>query len=76
MTTIYCIVECKVTFNNGSIEIKRPTYSEISVGLATVDKISVLNYLRSNLTDVKSIEVIDTLYLATEKDYQDYLRTL
>lgn len=76
MTTIYCIVECKVTFNNGSIEIKRPTYSEISVGLATVDKISVLNYLRSNLTDVKSIEVIDTLYFATEKDYQDYLRTL
>jgi hypothetical protein len=76
MTAIYCIVECKVTFNNGSVEIKRPTYSEISVGLASVDKISVLNYLRSNLTNVKSIEVIDTLYFATEKDYQDYLRTV
>ena len=34
MAEIFTIVECKVTFNDGSIEMKRPTFAEVSVGLA------------------------------------------
>ena len=46
MTEIFAIVECKVTYIDGSIEIRRPTFTEVSVDLASVDKVSVVNYLR------------------------------
>jgi hypothetical protein len=75
MTAVFSIVECEVTYNDGSTEIRRPTYSEVAVGLATVDKVSVIRYLQENLTNVKSIRVIDTLYFKTESDYLNYLKT-
>jgi len=76
MTEIYAIIECKVTYNDGSTEIRRPTFSELSVSLASVDKISVLNYLKENLTNVGKIEVIDTLYFRNKAEYNKYLNSL
>jgi hypothetical protein len=76
MTEIFTIVECKVTFNDGSIEMKRPTFAEVSVGLASVDKISVINYLRENLKSVSKIEVIDTLYFRNKEEFEKYLNSI
>jgi hypothetical protein len=76
MTEVYAIVECKVTYNDGSTEIRRPTFAEISVGLANVDKISVLKYLQDNLNNVKKIEILDTLYLRNKTEYEKYLNSL
>ena len=76
MGEIYTIVECLVTYNDGTSEIRRPTYSEIAVGLATVDHISVINYLNENSKNVRRIEVLDTLYFKSKNDYNNYLKTL
>lgn len=76
MSAVYTIVECLVTYENGTSEIRRPTYSEIAVGLASVDHVSVINYLRGNLKNVRRIEVLDTLYFKTQADYDNYLKTL
>lgn len=76
MTQIYCIVECLVTYNDGKSEIRRPTYAEVAVGFASVNKISVINYLQENLENVRSIEVIDTLYFKSKSDYDNYIETL
>lgn len=76
MTEVYAIVECKVTYKDGSIEFRRPSFSEISVGLASVDKVSVVNYLRENLKNVECIEVIDTLYFRSKVDFEKYLNSL
>jgi len=76
MTEVYAIVEYKVTYNDGSTKIKRPTFAEISVGLANVDKISVLKYLQDNLKHVKQIEILDTLYFRNKTEYEKYLNSL
>jgi hypothetical protein len=76
MSTVYTIVECLVTYENGTSEIRRPTYAEIAVGLASVDHVSVINYLREHLQHVRRIEVLDTLYFRTQSDYENYLKTL
>ena len=76
MSGVYTIVECLITYNDGTSEIRRPTFAEISVGFAMVDKISVINYLRDNLRDVRRIEVLDTLYFKSKADYEKYLATL
>lgn len=76
MNEVYAIVECKVTYNDGSIDIRRPTFAEISVGFASVDKISVLKYLQDNLNNVKQIEIIDTLYFRNKTEYEKYLNSL
>jgi hypothetical protein len=75
MSEVYTIVECKVTYNDNSTEIRRPTFSEISVGLASVDKISVLKYLQDNLSNVSQIEIIDTLYFRNKSEYEKYLKS-
>jgi hypothetical protein len=76
MAEVYCIVECLVTYNDGKSEIRRLTYAEVAVGFASVDKISVINYLQDNLKNVSSIKVIDTLYFNSKRDYDDYLKAL
>jgi len=76
MTELYAIVECKVTYNDGSTEIRRPTFAEISVGLASLDKISVMKYLQDNLNNVKLIEILDTLYFRSKSEYEKYLNSL
>ena len=76
MTEIFAIVECKITFNDGSTEIRRPTFTEVSVGLASVDKVSVVNYLRDSLPDVQRVEIIDTLYFRNKTDYEKYMISL
>ncbi|MFA9370991.1 MAG: hypothetical protein ACERIH_04720 [Labilibaculum antarcticum] len=73
MSEVYSLVECKVTYSDGTSEMRRPTYSQISADLASVDHLSVIKYLRDNLTNVQSIEVIDTLYFKTKQDYENYL---
>ena len=75
MAEVYCILECRVTFNDGRTEIHRPTYKEISVVPALVDKFTVINYLKETLKDVINIEVIDTLFFRTEQDYKNYIDT-
>ncbi len=62
-----------MTYNDGKSEIRRPAYSEIAVGLATVNRISVVNYLRENLKNVRTIEILDTLYFRSESDYIQYI---
>ncbi len=76
MTEIFAIVECKVTFNDGTSEIRRPTFTDASVGIASVDKVSVVNYLRDNLSNVQRIEVIDTLYFRNKVEFEKYLNSL
>jgi len=76
MTELYVIVECKVTYKDGSTEFRRPSFAEVSVGLASVDKVSVVNYLRENLTNVERIEVIDTLYFRDKLEYEKYMNSL
>ncbi len=76
MGAVFTIVECLVTYENGTSEIRRPTYSEIAVGLATVNHVSVINYLKENLENVRRIEVLDTLYFKSQADYEKYLETL
>lgn len=49
---IYVIVEYKVTYKDGLTEFRRLSFTEVSVELALVDKVSVVNYLRENLTNV------------------------
>jgi hypothetical protein len=56
--------------------MKRPTFAEVSVGLASVDKISVINYLRENLKSVSKIEVIDTLYFRNKEEFEKYLNSI
>lgn len=76
MGEVYTIVECLVTYNDGTSEIRRPTYSEIAVGFATVDHVSVINYLHETSKNVRRIEVLDTLYFKSKNDYDNYLKTL
>jgi hypothetical protein len=76
MTEVYAIVECNVIFQDGSKEIRRPTFAEVSIGLASVDKVSVVNYLKENLTNVQHIEVLDTLYFRNKAEYEKYLSSL
>lgn len=76
MTEVYAIVECKVTYKDGSTEFRRPSFAEVSAGLASVDKVSVVNYLRENLMNVERIEVIDTLYFRNKVELEKYLNSL
>lgn len=76
MTEVFAIVECKVTYKDGTIEYRRPTFAEVSAGLTSVDKVSVVNYLRDSLTNVESIEVIDTLYFRNKVEFEKYLNSL
>lgn len=76
MTEVYAIVECKVTYKDGSTEYRRPSFAEVSVGLASVDKVSVVNYLRENLINIERIEVIDTLYFRSKVEFEKYLNSL
>ena len=76
MDKVYAIVECLVTYENGTSEIRRPTYAEISVGLALVDYISVKKYLQETLPHIQKIEVIDNLYFKNQSDYESYLKSL
>jgi hypothetical protein len=73
MAEIACIEECQVTYNDGRIEVRRPTFHEIALGIASVNVISILDYLRQNLKDVKDIKVIDILYFKSREDYIKYL---
>ncbi|MBJ7429257.1 MAG: hypothetical protein JHD28_09935 [Bacteroidia bacterium] len=73
MNEVYTIVECLVTYENGTSEIRRPTFADVSVGLAQVNHVSVINYLRENLQNVRRIEVLDTLYFRSREDYENYM---
>ncbi|WP_282016499.1 hypothetical protein [Marinifilum flexuosum] len=73
MSEIYSIVECKVEYNDGTLEIFKPTFSQISAGLASVDHLSVINYLKDNLKNVKNMKVIDTLYFRNKHGYDKYM---
>ena len=75
MTEIIAIVECIVVFNDGTTKLSRPTFTEVSVSLASVDKVSVVDYVRSNLTNVKSIEIRDTLYFRNKMEFEKYLNS-
>lgn len=57
MIEVYAIVEFRITYNDGSIEFRRPSFAGVSKGLASVDKVSVVNYLREKLTNVQSINI-------------------
>lgn len=57
MIEVYAIVEFRITYNDGSIEFRRPSFAGVSTGLASVDKVSVVNYLREKLTNVQSINI-------------------
>ena len=76
MSSVYAIVECLVTYENGASEIRRPTYAEISVGLAFVDHAAVKKYLQETLPHVRKIEVLDNLYFKNQSDYESYLKRL
>ena len=76
MKQVFAIVECKVTYKDGSTEYRRPTFAEVSAGFASVDKVSVVNYLRANLTNVERIEVLDTLYFRNKAEFEKYLNSL
>jgi hypothetical protein len=76
MTEVFAIVECKETYKDGSIEYRRPLFAEVSAGLASVDKISVVNYLRENLTNAQRIVVIDTIYFRNKTDHEKYMNSL
>jgi hypothetical protein len=54
---LYAIVEFRITYNDGAIEFRRPSFAEVSAGLASVEKVSVVNYLREKLTNVPSIKI-------------------
>lgn len=73
MAEIACIVECQVTYNDGKIEIRRPTFHEIATGIASVNIVSVLEYLQQNLDNVKEVKVLDILYFKSKDDYLRYL---
>lgn len=75
MTEVFAIVECLVTYEDGTSEIRRPSFHEVTAGFASVDKVSVVNYLRSNLNSVRRIEVLDTLYFKSKNDYENYLNS-
>lgn len=75
MAEIACIVECQVTYNDGRTEVRRPTFHEIAAGIASVNVVSVLDYLRQNLNNVKDIKVLDILYFKSREDYLKYLDT-
>lgn len=76
MNEIQCIVECKVIYKDGTIEIKRPTFSQIAVGVAKVNYNSVIKYLMDGLSDVDKIEIIDVLYFKSKEDYLKYSKFL
>jgi hypothetical protein len=76
MTEVFAIVECKVTYKDGSIEYRRPSFAEVSAGLASVDKVSVAKYLRENLKNVESIELLDTIYFPNKTGFDKYLNSL
>ena len=76
MTEVYSIVECRITYKDGSIVFRRASFTEVSAGLASVDKVSVVNYLQENLKNVKSIQIIDTLYFRNKMEFEKYLNSL
>ena len=45
MLEVYAIVECEVTYKDSSTEFRRPSITEVSDKLGSVDKVSVVNYL-------------------------------
>jgi len=49
MAATHAIVECRVEYNDGTSEIKRPTFSQIATGIVMVNTSSVVEYLRRNL---------------------------
>ena len=76
MTEVYSIVECRITYKDGSIVFRRASLTEVSAGLASVDKVSVVNYLQENLKNVERIEVTDTLYFRDKLEYEKYMNSL
>ncbi len=76
MSTVFAIVECSVNYENGTSEILRPTYKEISARFASIDHISVINYLKEKYQNIRRVEILDTLYFRSESDYNNYLKSL
>jgi hypothetical protein len=75
MSSIYCIIECLVIYNDGRKEIRRPTYSDIAVGLPSVNQLFVKSYLRENLRDVYDIQILDVLYFTSKEAYEKYIES-
>jgi hypothetical protein len=57
MLEVYAIVECEIIYKDSSKEFRRPSITGVSAKLGSVDKVSVVNYLRENLTNVQSINI-------------------
>ena len=72
MPEVYAIVERMVTYKDGSTKVRKPSFTEVSAGLASADKVSVVNYLQENLKNVKSIQIIDTLYFRNKMEFEKY----
>ena len=43
MPEVYAIVERMVTYKDGSTKVRKPSFTEVSAGLASADKVSVVN---------------------------------
>lgn len=72
MSEIYCLVECLVVYNNGSQEVRRPTFTQITIGMPSVNTPSVINYIKEGLNDVKEVRIIDVLYFTSKAEFDNY----
>ncbi|WP_409417123.1 hypothetical protein [Flavobacterium sp. PS2] len=74
MKEIACIIECEVVYNDNRTEIRRPTLHELSLGFTSINTNSVVEYLKVNLDNVKSVKVLDILYFTTRDEYLKYIQ--
>lgn len=72
MQTLFSLVTCEVTYNDGSIKIKEVTSAEASIGMASMNYFGIIDYLKSD-KNVDSVKIKDVYFFPTEDEYWKYL---
>lgn len=72
MSTLFSLVICEVTYNNGSIKTKEVTSAQASVGISSMDYLGIIDYLKTDRT-VESVKIKDVYFFPTEDEYLKYM---
>jgi hypothetical protein len=67
MRTDHTNIKCKVTYKDGK--------AEVFTGLATVNNVSLIEFIENNLANVNKVEVLEILPFKSEQDYLNYFST-
>ncbi len=75
-TALFSLVECKITQPNLAPMYEQLTFKQIAAGIASVDRLNVMVYLRDKYGQNAKIEIINVGYFQNEDAYNNYLKSL